>query len=168
MGVKGGGSNLLHGNGPPAADTVRFTFRHLLLPLWVRALSRLEEKRQRSVRDRGTGDGNARPHHPQRAARPDQTRPDQTRPLSPRPGLPAHGAASVSPVPSRDTPAPASPAPVPWQAVLSPHNCKQSCPPSRMGLPLTPLPQGHTGHGDRQKWHGMQVEHGWKQERLRQ
>lgn len=88
-----------------------------------------------------------------------QRRPEQ--PLSPRPGLPAHGAASVLPVPSGDCPAPASP-----QPGLSPHNCRQSCP-SRTGLP-DPPPAGHTGHGDRQRWHGMQVEHGWKQERLRQ
>lgn len=88
-----------------------------------------------------------------------QRRPEQ--PLSPGPGLPAHGAAGVLPVPSGDSPAPASP-----QPGLSPHNCRQSCP-SRTGL-ADPPPAGHTGHGDRQRWRGMQVEHGWKQERLRQ
>lgn len=104
----GEGSNLLHGNGPPAADTVRFTLRHLLLPLWVRALSRLEEKRHRSIRD-GRRGGRARPRRPR--GLPAQTRAtslpqagaprtrSSRRPARPLGGLSSPGLPAAWPVP---------------------------------------------------------------------
>lgn len=108
----------------------------------------------------GTGDRNTRSPVPQQA-------PDLTTLLSPGPALPARSAAGPSPGPSRDArDTPAQPpsklsSPLPrLQAELS--SSWQS------GAMWAPLPWGTQDHGDRQKWHGMQVEHGWKQKRLRQ
>lgn len=156
---EGGASNLLHGNGPPAANTVRFTLRHLLVALRVRALPRLEEKRHRCVRA-GHGRPKCMVPCPQQA-------PDQTRPLCSPPGQLSQRTEQPGPHPAplgtlgtlQPSPPASSPLP-PLQAELS--SSWQS------GAMWPPPPVGHTGHGDRQKWHGMQVEHGWKQERLRQ
>lgn len=156
---EGGASNLLHGNGPPAANTVRFTLRHLLVALRVRALPRLEEKRHRCIRA-GHGRPKCTVPCPQQA-------PDQTRPLCSPPGQLSQRTEQPGPHPAplgtlgtlQPSPPASSPLP-PLQAELS--SSWQS------GAMWPPPPVGHTGHGDRQKWHGMQVEHGWKQERLRQ